>query len=165
MAKCRKRIDMIPGQGSIFDIIEKIEKDKANHIPDQATPGQLNLDASIRELITEALKKTTLSRYQVAAAMSRDLGREVTKAMLDSWSAESKEANKFPLAYLNAFMKATGDKQIIRLTCSTSGGYYIESEDALRLELGKIAEERKKLSEKERFIRDYLESMTGRITK
>jgi len=165
MAKFRKRIDVLPGQGSILEIIEKVEKERSHCEQRTAFPGQLNLDVSIRELITEALKKTTLSRYQVAAIMSEDLGKEITKAMIDSWSAESKENNRFPLAYLNAFMKATGDKTILRLLCGTAGGYYIESEDALRLELGKIVEEKRKLNGKEKLIRDYLKSMTVGATE
>lgn len=159
MAKLKRRIDITPGQGSIFEIIERVEKEKAGINYNSDFPGRLNLDPAIRELISSGLKKTSLSRYEVGAEMSKFLGRDITKAMLDSWSAESKDGHKFPLAYLNAFSKATGDRELLRLICNNAGGYYIENEDALRLELGKLVEQKKKLTGQERLIREYLESM------
>jgi hypothetical protein len=164
MAKLRGKIDILPGQGSIFEIIEKIERDKTASHGQAAFPGQMNLDAPIRELITEALKRTSLSRYEVAGQMSRLLGKEITKAQLDSWSAESKGNNRFPLAYTGAFVRVTGNKELLRLVCANAGGFYIENEDALRLELGRIYEEKKELEAKEGLIRNILQTMNGKQT-
>jgi hypothetical protein len=40
-----------------------------------------------------------LSRYQVAAKMSELLDVDITKTMLDSWTAESKEQHRFPALF------------------------------------------------------------------
>jgi hypothetical protein len=158
-SKIRKKVDIHAGQGTIFEVIKKIEMEKAAMSGASDLPGRLNTDQTIRELISQALKKSPLNRYEVAAEMSRLLGREITKAMIDSWSAESKGRNRLPVAYLSAFTTATGDRELLRHVCDMSGGVYIENEDALRLELGRVEEEKKKLREKERFIKDYLKTM------
>lgn len=93
--------------------------------------------------------------------MSILIGREITKTQLDSWSAESKDGHRFPLAYFPAFMEATGDRSILKMLCRKSHGHYIEGSDAIRLELGRIKEEQRDLQKKEKAIRDFLSSLGG----
>jgi len=157
MAKSRKTLDNT--QLNIFDLIRQVSERQKVVTGRHEVPGELNIDVPLREMISEALKGTRLSRYQVAAEMSRMLGREITKAQLDSWSAESKENHRFPLVYFLAFMEATGDKTILRFICEKAGGYFIEGEDALRLELGRIEEQKRELQKKERAIRGFLGSL------
>lgn len=157
MAKLKKKIDT--GQVSLFDVIERIEAQQRAASEAKDTPGRLNIDATLREMISDALKHTKLSRYEVAAEMSRLIGREITKSMIDSWSAESKENHRFPLAYLNAFCEATGDKSILRFIAEKAGGYFIEGADALYTELGRIERMKRDLQEKERLIKQMLERM------
>lgn len=150
----KKRLDI--GQISLFDVIRQVsEKQKADAIQGDM-PGSLNIEATVRELVSLALKHTKLSRYEVAAAMSIRLGKEITKSQIDSWSAESKENHRFPLAYINAFMEATRDKTILRLMCEKAGGYFIEGEDALYTELGRIEKAKEEIAEKERLVRETL---------
>lgn len=121
--------------------------------------GKYNIDIRLRELLTSALKRSSLSRYEVAGKMSELLGVEITKSQLDSWTAESKEFHRFPFAYSAAFCMAAGDRSILRLNAELCGGYYIESEDAIRLELGKIEEQKQSLAEREQAIREYLKEV------
>jgi hypothetical protein len=79
--------------------------------------------------------------------------------MIDSWSAESKDNHRFPLVYFPAFMAATGDKAIIRLICDLTGGYFIEGEDALRLELGRLDEQKRELLKKAKAIKGFLDEL------
>ncbi len=152
-----KKIDI--GQISIFDVIKNIsEQQKAASMPG-VIPGRFNLEATLRELISIALKQTKLSRYEVAAEMSKHVGREITKSQIDSWSAESKENHRFPLAYLNAFVEATGDKTLIRLISEKAGGYFIEGEDALYTELGKIEKQENDLAKRKELIKKTLEQI------
>lgn len=144
---------------NLFDVIRQVSEAQKQISSTQDTPGCLNLDAAVKELITEALKKTPHSRYQIAAEMSRDLGKEITKAQIDAWSAESKENHGIRVGYLNAFMKATGDKTILHLICETAGGYFSEGKDFLYKELGKIDKQKRDLSQRERLIKSTLEKL------
>jgi len=146
---------------SLFDVIRTVSEAQKRITTDQETPGRLNLDAAVKELITEALKRSPLSRYQIAAEMSRKLGREVTKAQIDAWSAESKENHGIKVFVLNAFMEATGDKTILHLLCETAGGRFAEGREALYTELGRIDQKEKELSEKKKLIKATLQTLDG----
>jgi hypothetical protein len=149
----------------LFDVIREVSAQQQLTQPQPTTPGSLNLDAQVRELISQALKHTPLSRYEVAAKMSESLGREITKAQLDSWSAESKETHRFPFAYANAFIEATGDKALLRLVCREASGFFIDGPDALRLELGRLTEQKGELVRRERLVREILEQLGHRDSR
>jgi hypothetical protein len=160
MSNLRKRLDRdIPDQMDLFEMIRKVSESQKQIAARQDTPGRLHIETAVKELITAALKKTPLSRHEVAAEMSRKLDKEITKAQIDSWSAESKENHGIKVAVLNAFMESTGDKTILHLLCENAGGYFIEGEDALYTELGKIEQMKKELSEKEKLVKQTLERL------
>ena len=150
----KKKIDI--GQLNIFAIIEELSRKQAEVAASPEIQGKASIDATVRALITEALKRSPLSRYQIAARMSEILGVEITKSQIDSWSAESKDNHRFPFVYGGSFCSATGDKSLARYFSQLCGGYYIEGEDAIRLELGRIEDEKAKLQRKEQMCRDFL---------
>ena len=156
----KKKIDRLnPNQLNLFDIIQQISERQKSISQSGDIPGRLNISATLRELVSQALKHPHLNRYGVAAEMSKLLGKEITKSMLDSWSAESKENHRFPLDYFNAFVEATGDKTILRLICEKADGYFIEGEDALLTELGRIEKQKEELAKKEKLVRQTLEQL------
>lgn len=155
MSKMKKKIDI--GQMSLFEVIKSLQQ-KGSH---EDIPGRLNIDLQVREYITQALKKTRLSRYEVAGKMSELLAKEITKSQLDAWSAESKEGHRFPLSYLPAFIEATGDTTLMKFIAEKCGGFYIENEDAIYTELGRIEQAKKELTEKEKFLKTMLASLRG----
>jgi len=157
MAKSRKKID--PRQMGLFDLIREINDLRGERKGAGNRPGSLNIEAGLREMITQSLKRSRECRYGVAAEMSRLMGKEITKSQLDSWTAESKLKHRFPLAYLAAFIEATGDRSILHYLSEKCGGHFIEGEDALRLELGRIDEQKKELAKKEKLIRDFLREL------
>jgi hypothetical protein len=160
MTKSQKRLDTaLNNQLDIFEVIRRMSDVQRAASGQADTPGRLNIDATLREMVSDALKHTRLSRYEVGAEMSKLIGREITKGMIDSWSAESKENHRFPLAYLPAFCEAVGDKSIIRLIAEKAGGYFIEGEEALYTELGKLERMKKEISEKEKLIKQMLEKV------
>lgn len=156
MAKLKKKIDNA-GQLDFWELIKRVHETES-----QVDAGSLNIDIQVRELVSLSLKQTRLSRYEVAGKMSELLGKEITKAMIDSWSAESKENHRFPLAYLPAFCKATGSRELVRFIADKCGGFYIESEEALLTELGRIEQQKKELHAKERTIKNIIERLRGR---
>lgn len=138
-------------QLNLFEVIEKL-----NGSDSSQKSGCMDIGSSIRAYITQALKTSPLSRYQVAARMSELLGKDITKAQLDAFSAESKDGHRFPLEYLPAFVDATGDRSLLHLIADKTSGYYIENADALRLELGRLTETEKQIRERKRVITSFL---------
>jgi hypothetical protein len=152
----RKKIDI--GQLDIFSLIEELSRKQAEVVTSPAIQGKASIDAAVRSLISDALKKSPLSRYEIAARMSDLLGVEITKAQIDAWSAESKEHHRFPLVYIGAFADATINKSLARYVAQLCGGHFIEGEDAVRLELGRIEEQKAELQRKEQAIRAFLDT-------
>ena len=62
-------------------------------------------------------EKELSSLYPVAAHMSGLVGRDITKAMLDSRTAELEGVHRFPAVYLPAFCEAVGSTDPIRMLC------------------------------------------------
>ena len=140
-------------QLSLLDLL----KDLRPQISDSAS---FNIDLQLREAISRAIKECPHSRYQIAARMSELLGVEITKSMLDSWTAESKEGTyRFPACYLPAFCKALGNIEPLRIMADLLECYVIEGEDALLTQLGKIRDQKEQLLEKERAIKTILQGM------
>lgn len=145
-------------QLSIFDVIKEQQK-KA---PGVVETGSMNIAARLREELSRGLKQCSCSRYEVASRMSEALGVEVTKSQLDSWTAESKEAHRFPAEYLPAFCAVTGYKEPLRMMAELVQCYLMESEEALLSELGKIDQLKKDLAKKEKAVRELLDTMRGK---
>jgi len=103
-----------------------------------ANPGALNFSIELRGVLSNALKKTPSSRYEIAARMSELLGVEVTKFQLDSWTAESRDGWRFPFEYAAAFEVATGTTVLQDLLARKRGSRVLVGEDVLKAELGRL---------------------------
>ena len=142
-----------PNQLSLLDLL----KDLRPQISDSST---FNIDLQLRDAISCAIKECPHSRFQIAAKMSEVLGFEITKSMIDSWTAESREGvYRFPACYLPAFCHVVGNLEPLRILADLLGVYVIEGEDALLTELGRIEEQKQKLSEKEKAVKSILQGM------
>ena len=151
MTKRRKLLDS--NQPSLFDILQEQSRSENN-----PAPGSKDIDKSFREVVSLALKGSPLSRYQVAARMSELVGQDITKTMLDSWTAESKEQHRFPAIFLPAFCEAAGSMEPLRMLGQSAGAFVLPGTEALRAEIRRIEEEiERKQSEKKRrllFLRE-----------
>lgn len=127
-------------------------------IPQAPLPsgGSLNFDAQLRHALSDALKQCKKDRYHVAADMSRLLGREVSKNMLDAYTAESRDAYNFPLNYVAAFEVATETFTLTQLLAAQRGCKLLVGEDALLAELGKIERTEHELRERKSALKAYL---------
>ncbi len=121
------------------------------------TPGALNFSAELRAVLTEALKKCPRSRYEVAARMSELLGVEVTKFQLDSWTAESRDAWRFPFEYSAAFEAATETMVLQDLLARKRGCRVLVGADVLKAELGKLELQEAEIRERRRLLKKKLE--------
>jgi len=157
MEMIKKRIDI--KQLDIFTLIEELSKKQAEVNPSSSISGKVSIDAAVRSIISDAIKRCPLNRFEVPAKMSEILGVEITKSQLDSWSAESKENHRFPFVYTGAFCQATCDKTLARYMAKLCEGYFIEGKEALYMELGRIQEQRKDLDSREELIKSTLKEI------
>jgi hypothetical protein len=144
MSKISKRLD---NQPSIFDLLT-VAAEEFNGAPE----SDFDLDRRFRESISQALKNSPLSRYQIAARMSELVGQDITKTMLDSWTAESKENHRFPAIYVPAFCEAAGDTGPLMLLSKPVKVFCLPGPEALRAEIQRLDEEisRKQREKKKR---------------
>lgn len=154
MSNNKKRIDI--HQLSIFEILETAQSEPPERFN---PPGSLDIDRQYREVLSEALRRCTLSRYQVAARMSELVGQDITKTMIDSWTAESKEGHRFPAVFLPAFCAATGSQESLRFLGQLVGAFVLPGPEALRAEIQRIEEEIAKKQAEKRKRMTFLKEM------
>lgn len=104
--------------------------------PPVSADGSLSCRVEIAYAMSAALKG--YDRFDVAAKMSRLLGREISKFMLDAYTAESREDHIPPLDTAIAFDIATGTQTLTNLSAAKIGARLLIGKDALHAELGKL---------------------------
>jgi hypothetical protein len=142
-------------QTTIFDYLKKagdLSRTSAN-----PSGGSLDIDSEFRAAVSSDIKHACdgsgreLSRYEIAARMSELTGQEITKSMLDNWSAESHEKHRFPCQFLPAFIISTGSRHAFDVLTRRAGLFALPGPEALRAEIQRIDEEiKKKQSEKQK---------------
>jgi len=148
-----KKICQNPNQLSLLNLLQDL-RPKTNKF------ASFNIDLQLREAISEAIRRCQSSRFQIAARMSELLGLEISKSMIDSWTAESREGvNRFPACYLPAFCDAVGSLEPLRIMVDLLGAYVIEGEEAILTEIGRIDDQKKKLSDREKALKTVLQGM------
>lgn len=138
-------------QQNIFDWLKKAEE--LTRQTERIIKGGLDIDAEFRAAISEDIKHAVvpcsgreLSRYEVAARMSDLLGQEITKSMLDNWSAESHEKHRFPCQFIPAFILATGgQRRAFEVLSRHSGLFALPGPEALRAEIQRLDEEERRI--------------------
>jgi len=157
MAKKQKRIDD-PAQRSLFEMLAGVT---GGSDPAPITPGRMNVRDHLRDSIIEAIKKSRLSRWEIAGEMSHLLDQEVSKYQLDSWTAESKDGYRFPAEYLPAFCEAVGCTAPLKLLGQALGVFVMPGEEALRAEIQKYDENIKALQAEKRKRLVFLGELEG----
>ena len=117
----------------------------------------IQLCGVLSHMITEAIgRKVIRSRYDLAARMSELTGEEITKAMIDSWTAESKDRHRFPLEYTPAFEVACDSHDLQRLICSKRDTALLVGDERELATLGRTVVEKVKINEEERRLKARL---------
>lgn len=125
-------------------------------VPKEPLPGALAIGVPLRHLISDLLKNSELSRFQVAARMSELLGTEITKHQLDAWTAESREGWRFPLEYQPALEVALQTHAITAWLADLRGARLLIGKDALEAELGKVGRMKEELMRQEKLLKRAL---------
>lgn len=131
--------------------------------------GSLDIDTELRAAISQDIKHAIvpctgreLSRYEVAARMSELVGHEITKSMLDNWTAEAHEKHRFPCQYLPAFVIATGgQRRAFEVLSRKSGLFALPGPEALRAEIQRLDEQEKKIKAEKHKRKIFLKEIEG----
>lgn len=103
--------------------------------------GGLNIALAVRETLADLLGSAALQgcdRHEVAARISRLANHEISKHMLDRYTAPSADGWRFPLEALPALTQATGDYRLLELVAQACGCRVYRGEEALLAEIGAL---------------------------
>lgn len=95
-------------------------------------------DAWLSHLVAEMIAECGLDRYEIAARASRLAGKEISKAMLDGYTAESREAFNLPLWMVPALECACESTALTSWLAEIRGGRLLLGPAALDAEIGRI---------------------------
>lgn len=157
MVKLKQRID--PNQTSILEFLKQCQNESELQ---QSVEGSMDIDRRFRESINEGIKRSHLSRWQIAARMSELIGTDITKTMLDSWTCESKEGHRFPAIFLPAFCDSVKYTDPLRILGIPVGVFVLPGPEALRAEIQKLEEEIKRTSQEKKKRLMFLREMEGK---
>ena len=110
--------------------------------------GSLDYSRELCHVLAEAITRSGKSRYALAALMSELAGHDITKSMLDAWTAESKEPWRFPFEFAAAFEVACGCTSLQELLGRKRGSRILVGEDALHAELGRLDIDEQRIKER-----------------
>lgn len=150
MSKWRKKID---GQYSLFDLIDSLQDSPGPE------PGSLNIQYEFQGAIIQCIKQCPLSRWEIAGKMSALLNQEISKYMLDTWTAESKEYHRFPAEFVPAFCVAVDCFKPLEILARAGGRFVLRGKEALRVGIRRIEEEIKRLQKERQKWQAFLQEI------
>jgi hypothetical protein len=106
-------------------------------LPFGREPGSFNDDQLVRTTISASIKTSSLSRDQIADAMTVMLGLRVTAKMLNNYTSETMQPNRFPAAWDRAFCAAVSDNSLLVCRVLKAGLFVISEEEYSLMELGR----------------------------
>jgi hypothetical protein len=112
--------------------------------PAPAVEGGMDYRARLSHLVSEMLAAAHVAgvdRYEVAARTSRLAGKEVSKAMLDGYTSEAREAFNLPLYLVPALEVACESVALSNWLAETRGGRLVLGAAALDAEIGRMEAE------------------------
>lgn len=92
----------------------------------------------LKEVLDDCAKRPAdpLDRIEVAARMSRLLGREIPKTRLDEWTAMATPQRRMHVDALKAFCEVTGDQRTLHMFVASCGLKALTPDEALCAEYG-----------------------------
>jgi hypothetical protein len=129
------------------DSEEKNGKGLQRDLFTDSIPGAADDDATTRGILADAIKKSQLSREQVAERMSWLTSRQISASMLFDFTAESKASHRFPFAWARAFCVAVNDWRLLDHMADLAGFILLPKSDADVLSLGELVIEHKRAEE------------------
>lgn len=110
-----------------------------------------SMDAVIRSLLADIIRRSPKKRQQIAEEMGLLLGVRITSFMLDCFTSVGKASHRFPAAWIEAFCLVTNDNRLQRLVMGSHFGKLV---DYAERDLKAAREERDRKSLREELLRD-----------
>ena len=151
-------------QGSLFENVK--EAFQLTSQADRTAAGSLDIVKDFKAAMAEDLRHASdkngrlLSRYEVAGAMSELLDKDITKDMLDNWTARS-HPHCMRGDFLPAFIMATGGRRTFEVLGRKAGLFVLPGDEALRADIHKLNEEMKDLRRRKSAMERYLTDIGG----
>lgn len=120
------------------------------------TPGAWRFRGEIAHVMGEAIKSCLKDRYQIAADMSRLLGREISVNTLDKYTSEASEDHIPNLETAIAFDAATDQTALASLFAGKLGCRVLPGKDSLLAELGRLEQMKGSIAKQEKAIKKML---------
>ncbi|MEQ1814380.1 MAG: hypothetical protein ABL860_08030 [Candidatus Nitrotoga sp.] len=144
----RRSLDTLTGD--LFAAIASIPK------AHPMNPGAWRFRAEIAHAMGGAVKTCVKDRYQIAADMSRLLGREVSVNTLDKYTSEAAQDHIPNLETAIAFDAATGQTALASLFAEKLGCRVLPGKDSLLAELGRLQQMKGDIANQEKVIKKML---------
>lgn len=120
------------------------------------TPGSWNFRREIAVVMGDAIKACHKDRWQIAADMSRLIGREISANTLDKYTSEASEDHIPNLETAIAFDAATEQTALADFFARKLGCRVLPGKDSLLAELGRIEQMKGDLAKQEKAIKRIL---------
>ena len=125
--------------------------------PAPMTPGTMDFRRQVSNLMSGMFAKASasgLDRYEIASRASRLAGRSVSKAMLDGYTAESREEFNAPLWLAPVLEIVCKDTSLGEWHGGVVGGQLLLGAAAVDAEIGRLETERLRVADELRALRD-----------
>ncbi|WP_337267091.1 hypothetical protein [Oryzifoliimicrobium ureilyticus] len=105
--------------------------------------------AKLKRAMAQAIRECPYDRPTIAARMAQYLGiPSVSKAMLDAYTAESKETHDISIARFKGFVHATGAVWLWDMIVSEDGLLILEGDEARLAEIARLQQEQREIAAK-----------------
>lgn len=110
--------------------------------------------SKVARAMSEALRECPHDRFEVAKRMAQELGKPTfSKAMLDSYTAESKETHNISFVMLVAFIRATGCSWLWDYLLRDEGYTVLQGDEARLAEIGHVEQQKRELEARLKSLR------------
>ena len=117
--------------------------------PHLLTEGHLaDVPHALKAALVAAIKPCPLSRYQIVAQISEAMSRDVTKAMLDQYTAESADAYRVPAELIPAFCLVTGSRVPLKVLAGAMRCVVLGPEEEQEFEVTRLRMQRAELDQR-----------------
>ncbi|MBU2429084.1 MAG: hypothetical protein KKH99_00180 [Proteobacteria bacterium] len=121
--------------------------------------GSFRRKEAVQEALCRALKRSMLSREEVADEMFRLVGEKISVSHIANWTAESKNGWRLPLEYTAALTHILNDTGIVKAALLGSGINILDDKEMALYEIGKAIEDKRENDAKLRESRDRLKQL------
>lgn len=105
--------------------------------PMPETPGTMDFRARVSLMVSQMLKEYPGTRYQVAARMSELADVETSKAILDAYTAESREESNLPLWKAPVIELVTNTRHLAEWHAAVLGGRILWGDEVTDADVGR----------------------------